>query len=119
MKAVIMSHENGGSYCIDSTGSFHFVKGFEDKDIGTEITIQVKKPRNFRRLCLACAAAVIVVVIVSFTCVKIASSQGLGTFENRNGEALYANLCIYDNARYCQAGIGCDKSCRATDQASP
>ena len=50
MKAVIMSHEDGGSYCIDSTGSFHFVKGYEDVDIGTEIIIQTKKPSRLRRL---------------------------------------------------------------------
>ena len=107
MKAVIMSHEDGGSYCIDSTGSFHFVKGHEDAAIGTEITIQVKKPLRFRKLLVACAAAVIIAVVVVFSCVKPASSNYVQVLGGNNGDAAYAGFCPFDSARYCAANTGC------------
>ena len=71
LKAIIMSHENGGSYCIDSTGSFHFVKGYENVEIGTEITIRIKKPNYIRKICIACVVVVIAVAVVGFRCERI------------------------------------------------
>ena len=119
LKAVIMSHEDGGSYCIDSTGSFHFVKGYENVDIGTEITIQPKKPKRLRRLCVACAAAIIVLVIVGFTCVKFADKVGAGAYGYASREAVYARLCVKDDTRYCLSDIGCDRPCHTTAPAYP
>ena len=75
LKAIIMSHENGGSYCIDSTGSFHFVKGFQNVAIGTEITIKKKKPIYLRKLFIACAAIAIIAAIVGFTCIKFSGGN--------------------------------------------
>ena len=66
-----MSHENGGSYCIDSTGSFHFVKGYENEDIGTEITIQTKKPTRVLRFVVAGVAVLIIATIAGITCVVL------------------------------------------------
>ena len=39
MKAIIFSHEKGGSYVMDSEGFFDFVKGYTKQPIGTEIEI--------------------------------------------------------------------------------
>ena len=109
MKAVILSHEDGGSYCIDSTGSFHFIKGYENEEIGTEITIQIKKPKRARNLCLACMAAL--VVIIGFCCIRKASLFSVGAYGNTGSEAVYARLCIKDDTRYCLTDIGCAKCC--------
>ena len=78
MKAIIMSHENGGSYCIDSTGSFHFVKGYENEEIGTEITIQAKKPSQKLRFLVACVTVLIAAAIVGITCVLLSGSLCVG-----------------------------------------
>ena len=40
MKAIIMSHEHGGSYVMDREGSFRFVKGYTSQLIGTEIELK-------------------------------------------------------------------------------
>jgi len=39
LKAIIFSHEKGGSYVMDSEGFFDFVKGHTKQAIGTEIEI--------------------------------------------------------------------------------
>ena len=111
MKAIVLSHENGGSYCIDSTGSFHFVKGYENVDIGTEIIVHVKKPMRFRKLWVACAAAVIVAAVVGFMCAKNANSQYAQVLGDTGGESVYAGFCVHDSTIYCQADIGCRVSC--------
>ena len=111
MKAIVMSHEDGGSYCIDSTGSFHFVKGYENVDIGTEITIKTKKPARTIRLWVACAAALIVAAVIGLTCAKIASSQSPEAFGSASYEAVYVRLCFYDSHIYCIADTGCTVSC--------
>ena len=114
-----MSHEDGGSYCIDSTGSFHFVKGYENVDIGTEITIQTKKPAKLRRLFMACVAAIVVIAIVGFTGLKIAGKVGVGAYGYAGSEAVYVRLCVNDATRYCLSDIGCDKSCHTATPAYP
>ena len=119
MKAIIMSHENGGSYCIDSTGSFHFVKGYENEEIGTEITIQTKKPVRVRRLLAICVAAIVVVVIVGFTCLKITGKVNLGAYGYVGSEAVYVRLCVNDSVRYCLSDLGCKKPCHTTAPAYP
>ena len=107
-----MSHENGGSYCIDSTGSFHFVKGYDNLDIGTEITLQTKKPSRIRRFCIAFVAVAVVAAIAGFTCVKFTSSEYIGGLgSNTNDAAVYARLCINDSTRYCQEDEVCDTPC--------
>ena len=111
MKAIVMSHENGGSYCIDSTGSFHFVKGYEDVDIGTEITIQTKKPTSVSRLLVACVAVLIAVAIASVTCARLSGSQNLGDFSRGSSETIYARICINDSTEYCITINGCTISC--------
>ena len=109
MKAIIMSHENGGSYCIDSTGSFHFVKGYENVDIGTEITISIKKPSHVRKMCIAGIAVLIVAAIAGFSCVRITSPLRFGAF---GGEAAYARLCMCDSLEYSRSYRGFARSCR-------
>ena len=112
MKAIVMSHENGGSYCIDSTGSFHFVKGYDNVDIGTEINIQVKMPSRFRKLCFAAVGVLVFVVIIGFVCVKMTGALSHGVLEGNGCEAIYVSLCVYDNSEICIADTGCTISCR-------
>ena len=39
MRAIIVSHERGGSYVLDREGSFRYVKGFDSRPIGTEVEV--------------------------------------------------------------------------------
>ena len=111
MKAIIMSHENGGSYCIDNTGSFHFVKGFQDKAIGTEITIQVKKPAHFRRFYLVFAVFFVAAMAIGLMCTLLARSHGLLNLDCRRTETACQMQCYYGGKEGC-AGRGiCDFSC--------
>ena len=93
MKAIILSHENGGSYCIDSTGSFHFVKGYENMEIGTEICIKVKKPVLIRRFLIACFCIIIAFAIVGFTCTRVRGVFG-GEAGGSGEVAVYAGFCM-------------------------
>ena len=68
MKAIIMSHEKGGSYCIDSNGSFHFVKGYTNVAVGTEIIIRPKRTACLRRLMLIAAGLVVTFIIYGIAC---------------------------------------------------
>ena len=109
MKAIVMSHENGGTYCIDSTGSFHFVKGYQDVEIGTEITIQAKKPSHIRKIFIACAAVLILVAIVGFTCSRFSVSFCFRTVE---GNAAYYGFYMSGNSEQCLPHTHCSGSCR-------
>ncbi|MCL2546704.1 MAG: hypothetical protein FWE06_05855 [Oscillospiraceae bacterium] len=40
MKAIVMSHEDGGTYVLDKAGAFKFVKGYESQPIGQEIELE-------------------------------------------------------------------------------
>ena len=109
LKAIIMSHENGGSYCIDSTGSFHFVKGYQGLDIGTEITIEKKKPARLRKICFAFAAILIAAAIAGLACARIAGTLGFGA--GSGIDSVYARLCAYNNTETCTPGHGCTATC--------
>ena len=112
MKAIIMSHENGGSYCIDSTGSFHFVEGHQDKEIGAEITIQAaKKPARFRRLYLACAVVFVALVAISIVCSLAARSQDLANSVCRRLETVCQRQCAYTGPEGCMGNVKCDFLC--------
>ena len=100
MKAIILSHENGGTYCIDSTGSFHFVKGYESMDIGTEITIRKRKPDYVRRFVfLAVGLAAFCAIFVIMCCKPVSTGlQNPDIYEG--GEVSYARFCAY-RLEYC------------------
>lgn len=70
MKAIIMSHENGGSYVLDDTGSFQFVKGYTSKPIGYEIDLTkqagIRSNVNFTRLTALAAGIALIVVFSGF-----------------------------------------------------
>ncbi|MCL1982254.1 MAG: hypothetical protein FWG53_04050, partial [Clostridiales bacterium] len=40
MKAILMSHEHGGSYVMNQDGCFQFVKGYASQPVGTQIDIK-------------------------------------------------------------------------------
>ncbi|MCL2436596.1 MAG: hypothetical protein FWD00_01010 [Clostridiales bacterium] len=64
-KAIIFSHERGGSVVMANDGTFHFVKGHSLKPIGTEIEMEVKSiPRvNFRRIATVAACFIVAITI--------------------------------------------------------
>jgi len=63
MKAIIMSHEKGGSYVMDREGDFRFVKGYSTLPIGTEIVIQ-SRPRFSYPMVAAVAACLALVIFL-------------------------------------------------------
>jgi len=67
LKAIIFSHEKGGSYVMDSEGFFDFVKGYTKQPIGTEIEIAdtaSHPPITIMRI-MSYAACFIVVISLS------------------------------------------------------
>jgi len=61
-----MSHEAGGSYVLDSEGSFVFVKGHDFREIGAEIELNPVIPINLARLSAIAACFVVFVVTAIF-----------------------------------------------------
>ena len=101
-----MSHEKGGSYCIDSNGSFHFVKGYTHIAVGTEVTIKSKSRVCLRRLMLLAAGLVVVFLIYGIACGFPIISRGMysdcphyaGTcreyVENCINRCVHTGICI-------------------------
>ena len=46
MKAIVISHENGGSYVMDQKGCFRFVKRHVIMPVGTEIDLGARTARD-------------------------------------------------------------------------
>jgi len=63
-KAIIFSHENGGSYVMDHDGCFSFVRGHSAEPIGTEIDVSQQAPVSVMRI-MSAAACFILVAFVS------------------------------------------------------
>lgn len=75
MKAVILSHENGGSYVVDKTGSFKFVKGYESRPIGTEINLKPAPVVYFPKVVVMAACFVLTVLLGTFAWMWTAESH--------------------------------------------
>jgi len=85
MKAIILSHERGGSYVLDSEGDYHFVKKHTSHPIGSEIEFYHQSRR--RRF-----AAVAVV-----SCFALAVLLGVFTWlwdPGNNAESYFIYLSI-------------------------
>jgi len=67
MKAIIFSHEHGGSYVMDRDGCFRFVRGHSTMPIGTEIDIREQQPVSLMRIASAAACFVLIISISIFT----------------------------------------------------
>ena len=67
MKAIIFSHEDGGTYVMDSDGSFRFVKGYTTQPIGAEIEIKNQTPVYFMKIMPAAACFILVITLSIFT----------------------------------------------------
>jgi len=64
MKAIIISHENGGSYVMEKSGSFRFVKGYDSRPIGTEIELNPRPVVHFPRLAATVAACLVMTAVL-------------------------------------------------------
>ena len=66
LKAIIFSHERGGSYVMDSEGGFDFVKGYTAHPVGAEIEISLKPPISLMRVASLAACFVLVISLSIF-----------------------------------------------------
>jgi len=67
MKAIIMSHEKGGSYVMDKEGAFRHVLGHTHKPIGAEIELKAIVSFNYRKFSAMAASIALVIVVGSFS----------------------------------------------------
>ena len=66
MKALVLSHENGGSYLLESTGSYLFSKSFTHMPIGSEVEIKSNYGKErLTRLIVPVACVALVAVVIS------------------------------------------------------
>ena len=100
-----MSHEKGGSYCIDSTGSFHFVKGYTGLAVGTEIVIRGKKPACLRRLMFLTIGLVAVFIIYSLACGFPMSGK------NTDCAGVHYSFFCPHSLEYCENRCECASGC--------
>ncbi|MDR2956626.1 MAG: hypothetical protein LBU61_00390 [Coriobacteriales bacterium] len=64
MKAVIISHEDNGTYVLDRTGSFRYVKGYATKPVGLEIELTAQPVQINRIRTMAVAASFVLALMV-------------------------------------------------------
>ena len=62
MKAIIFSHDNGGSYVMDRDGCFRFVRGHSSQPIGTEIEVR-EQPTTVSLMRVASMAACFILIV--------------------------------------------------------
>ena len=67
MKAIVLSHENSGTYVLDRDGCFRFVQGHSAKPIGTEIDVSQQPPISITRIMSAAACFILVAFVGIFT----------------------------------------------------
>lgn len=67
MKAVILSHERGGSYVLDHDGCFRYIRGHESTPIGAEIQIGSRPVISVSRIAAIAASFIIVLSLSIFT----------------------------------------------------
>lgn len=48
MKAVIISHQDGGSYVLEKTGAFRFVRGQDAQPVGAEVELEPQPAVSYR-----------------------------------------------------------------------
>ena len=68
IKAVVLSHERGGSYVLCSNGDFRFAKGHTSQSIGAEIEIESKPMGNYFKIVAMAACLALAIVIGVFAC---------------------------------------------------
>jgi len=67
MKAVIISHQDGGSYVLEKTGAFRFVRGQDAQPVGAEVELEPPPAVSYRQFaamaaCFALVAAMGILV---------------------------------------------------------
>ena len=92
LKAIIMSHENGGSYVLDRDGGFRFVKSCASKPIGAEIEIKSQTTVNISRYAAFAACLVFVVLLSVFAILWNTESYSVYVDINPSVELLFNNL---------------------------
>ena len=66
MRAIVLSHDAGGTYLLDNSGSYHFAKSFTHMPIGSEI--ELKADNCERRLAKYVGLAACTTLVVIATC---------------------------------------------------
>jgi len=61
--AIILSHEDGGTYVLDRDGSYRFIKGYTERPVGSEITLPRQKSTLLLRVFAAASAAAAVIFV--------------------------------------------------------
>ncbi|MCL2498414.1 MAG: hypothetical protein FWF06_07365, partial [Symbiobacteriaceae bacterium] len=80
MKAIIMSHENSGSYLLDRDGCVWFAKGYTHLAIGEEVSYAPKSQATFRA----------VLALVAGLCLALVST--VGWVWQRESYAVYLDI---------------------------
>ena len=66
MKALILRHENGGSYMVDREGSFHFVRGYTSWSIGAEVAVKTQLAVHYTKVIAMAVSLFLIVALGSF-----------------------------------------------------
>ena len=92
MKAIIMSHEDGGTYVMDREGSFRFVKGYSSQPIGKEIEVREWITARQMRVAVLAACLTLFLALGSFGVMWNEESYSVYADINPSVELVFNNL---------------------------
>ena len=92
MKAIIISHERGGSYVMNHEGCFEFVRGFASRPIGEEIDFAAAPRMSFARAAGIAACFAVVLLLGGFGWMRSAESYSVYVDVNPSVELVFNNL---------------------------
>ena len=92
MKAIIMSHENGGSYVMDREGNFRFVRGSMSLPVGTEIAMKSQATVIYLRNSAIAACIAVVALLSSFALIWNTEKYSVYVDINPSVELVFNNF---------------------------
>ena len=92
MKALVISHENGGTYVMDREGCFRFVKGHSSRPIGSEMELGRVSVINFNTLAAIAACLVLSLALSGFGILWNTESYSVYVDVNPSVELVFNNL---------------------------
>jgi len=92
MKAIILSHERGGSYALDRNGCYQFVKGHTARPVGEEIELALRPQIQYAKIASIAAGFIMVVLLGSFSWLWNAESYSVYVDVNPSVELVFNNL---------------------------
>lgn len=95
LKAIILKHTNNRSYIMDSGGFFHYVKGYKDLPVGTEIIIRETKRSSITWINQI--AAVFAVIMLSGAIMLSTSYMNFAREQTQNTTGIYSTLEVIEN----------------------